>query len=145
MEKQDSKIWQEKAKDNPFRVPDGYFESFQSRMMNTISESDQKTKGKTISMRMTKWISGVAAVLLLGLIGFQQFYLKPHHDEIASEAMYSVIEYFAMDLDDMSMTELMADNNAIDLDANDNNDSDLLEWMDIDEITLIEAVLNEAN
>lgn len=144
MNKSDKKIWQQEVKGNPFLVPEGYFEDFQSRMIAAIREPDKKSGGRVIHMRLTKWVSGVAAVLLLGLIGFQQLYLKPMHDLQAKDAMYSVMEYFAMDMDDLSITELIANNEVFDIEDSDDQ-ADLLEWMNVDEYSLIEAALGDAN
>ena len=144
MNRLNKKMWQRGDVENPFLVPDGYFEDFQSRMMKVIQGTEKRPRGRVISIKLTRWVSSVAAVLLLGFIGFQQLYLKPMHDLRAKDAMYSVFEYFAMDMDDLSMTKLIADNEVFDMEAS-NDQADLLEWMNVDEYSLIEAVLGDTN
>ena len=143
MKNGDSINWQGGAKANPFKVPDNYFEDFQSRMLDSIREEEKKEVRSIINLPITRWLSGAAAILLLGFIGFQQLYINPHNDLRAEEAMYSVVEFFAMDVDDWTMTEIMADNELIELDAVDGQ-AEFLEWMDIDEYTIIEAAMDGA-
>ena len=112
-------------------------------MLDSIREEEKKEVRSIINLPITRWLSGAAAILLLGFIGFQQLYINPHNDLRAEEAMYSVVEFFAMDVDDWTMTEIMADNELIELDAVDGQ-AEFLEWMDIDEYTIIEAAMDGA-
>lgn len=134
--------WKESArKTNPFDLPEGYFESFEGRVMERIKivEAEEKPAGQ--QRRLLYWISGVAAAALIGLVGVQQFVLKPTRDVENQEMMYAVVEYFAQDLDDLSFASLMADNNVLS-ETTESTDNDLLDYMDIDDLTLLEALLN---
>ena len=58
----DSNIWQDRAKSNPFIVPQGYFESFEERMMARIAVETKPATKRFLPMPMIRWIAGVAAV-----------------------------------------------------------------------------------
>lgn len=136
--------WKELKKDNPFRVPDGYFERFEDRMMARIA-AESKQSGKHVTMVWVRWISGIAAVFLIGIIGFQQLYLKPQKSLTELDAMYRVIEYYAQDMDEASFASLMAENEALRQDDNRDAEVNLLEWMDVDDMTLIDAMMKVAD
>jgi len=140
MKLSDNNTWKQSRQDNPFRVPENYFEDFRSDIMAKIKEKPAQTGTPLIRWPVVKWISGVAAALLLAVVGFQQFYLKPQQDIRKEEDTYSLIEYFAQELEDMTMTEFSAENGLLNMD--DHHESvDLLNWMGIDEMSLIEAVI----
>jgi len=141
----DSNNWQDKAKDNPFKVPQGYFEGFEERMMAKISADAQASQKRIMPLPLIRWISGVAAVFLLGFIGVQQFYLKPHQVLINQEAMYNVIAYYAQNMDDASFSAMMADNEILSVDASQDDAMNLMEWMDVNEMTIIDAMIDMAD
>ncbi len=141
----DSSNWQEQNKNNPFKVPTGYFDNFEERMMDRIAEESKPVSKRILPYSMTRWISGVAAALFLGFIGFQQFYLKPQQNLLNEEAMLNVIEYFIQDLDDISFAELIVDNEMLSLEDSGNPSADVLEWMNVDEGTIIDAMIEMAD
>lgn len=136
--------WQDKAKSNPFKVPPGYFESFEERMMARIAAEAKPAQKRILPMPVIRWITGVAAVFLIGFIGVQQFYLKPQRIMMNQEAMYNVIAYYAQDMDDASFSALMADNELLSSDDSQEEAIDLVEWMDVDEMAIIDAMINLA-
>lgn len=58
--------------DSGFRVPENYFEQFEAKMMNQLP----KKEAKVISIFQTRkfWISGIAAIFVLGI--FTTIYLS---------------------------------------------------------------------
>lgn len=59
---------------NPFRTPDGYFESFDDRIMKKIQENGTHKKRPLKAVRMLKPVLAVAAsILLVYLISNVQF------------------------------------------------------------------------
>jgi len=134
--------WQEKGRvGQPFKVPDGYFDHFENRMMDRIKEESEEKKVRFLSPKVVRWVSGVAAVMLIGFVGFQQLHLKPQKIQMDQEAMYAVIEFYAQDLDDVSFAELMAENDAFNEEELSSED-DLLDYMDVDELAIIEAIVS---
>lgn len=138
----DSINWQDKAKSNPFKVPQGYFESFEERMMARIAAEAKPAQKRILPMPVIRWITGVAAVFLVGFIGVQQFYLKPQQLVMNQEAMYNVIAYYAQDMDDASFSAMMADNEILSVDDSQKDAIDLMEWMDVDEMAIIDVMIN---
>jgi hypothetical protein len=76
MEKTGSiKIEENSSAPKPFKVPDGYFESFENRLMDRLEE--EAPKGKVIplfSKKALSYVAGVAAVLavLLSSVVFNE-------------------------------------------------------------------------
>ena len=136
--------WNKNTRNNPYKVPEGYFEDFEGRMMDLISEKSETVQKRLIPYGVIRWVSGVAAVLLIGFIGINQFYLKPQKNLLDQEAMFTVIEYFAQSMDDTYITELLAENDVLAFDESTDEDLDLLEWMDVDELSIIDAMIEVA-
>lgn len=66
--KEDNKILHNVGTDNPFKVPEGYFENLTQRIMDNLpeqKEQEKKTKNRTVFMNAAKWISGIAAACAL--------------------------------------------------------------------------------
>lgn len=141
----ESNNWQNISEFNPFKVPTDYFESFEGRMMARIEQESDKKITRSMTPLVIKWIYGAAAVLILGFIGVQQFYLKPEQRLLDQQAMINVIEYFAQDMDEASLATMMAENDVLYLEESNSENSDLLEWMDVDEMIIVEVMIEMAN
>ncbi len=66
--KEDNKILHNVGTDNPFKVPEGYFENLTQRIMDNLpeqKEQEKKTKNRTVFMNAAKWISGIVAACAL--------------------------------------------------------------------------------
>jgi hypothetical protein len=74
--------------DNGFRVPENYFEQFEAKMMNQLSQKEVKV----ISIFETRkfWFSAVAAVFVIGL--FTTIYLNNAKTENISTEDYLACE-----------------------------------------------------
>ncbi len=133
--------WQKRIKDeNPFKVPDGYFDGLESKIMERISQESSVKKSRTIAP-MIRWISGVAAALFIGFIGIKQFHFKPQKIQLEQDLMYAVIEYYAQDLDELSLATLMDESGALNQEIP-AGDVQLIEYLDVDDLEIIEAIMN---
>ena len=126
---------------NPFIVPDGYFEGLEEQIMSRIRAEQEQKPRKTSQRRLLYWVSGVAAALLIGFIGYQQFVRPAATQPVDEDTMLAVVEYFAQDFDDLSMANLMAENDLLD-EGVDRSDGDLLDYMNIDDLTILEVLSN---
>lgn len=134
--------WQEMRRaGQSFKVPEGYFDQFEDKLMERIKEGSEKKKVRFLNPKLVRWVSGVAAVLLIGFVGFQQLHLKPQQIEMDQESMYAVIEFYAQDLDDTYLAEFMAENDVF-AEEELNADNDLLDYMGVDELAIIEAIVS---
>ena len=62
--KEDNKILHNVGTDNPFKVPEGYFENLTQRIMDNLPEQnkqEKKTKNRTVFMNAAKWMSVISA------------------------------------------------------------------------------------
>ena len=77
---------------NPFRVPEGYFENFNERLQARLP---QQQKAKTIRLRTVLWRYAAAVVVVLGL--GTALYLNQNNQ--ATTAYETQEEYFNDELD----------------------------------------------
>jgi hypothetical protein len=66
---------------NPFRVPEGYFESFTDKMMNQLPEKQVMKKGRKINLfgRFQPWLA--AAAVFIGIISVIYFFEKKSNNK----------------------------------------------------------------
>ena len=136
----DKMNWHQQAKEkNPFKVPGGYFEGLESRIMQRIQEEEASTPVRKLNMGIIRWVSGVAAALVIGFIGFHQFHLKPAQVE---QDLYSLVEYYAQDMDDVTLAMILSDD-VLESGGDSETNANLLDYMGADELTVIETILEE--
>lgn len=77
-------------KENPFKVPEGYFESLSGRIMGNVSRSGKVPQSKRIvRMQVVKRVA--LYVMSACVVGLVAVFVMPHHDvaantEVASSA-----------------------------------------------------------
>ncbi len=102
----DEKIRQRCGKDNPFTVPEGYFDTLNGRILTSV---DQAKRGKTVWVR---WYTTVAAACIAGLILFntQTSNTAKQTDDIVADTEFAfddesvqmeVLNYSLMDNEDV--------------------------------------------
>lgn len=119
--KEDDKLQKMIGTENPFRVPDGYFENLTSEVMNRLPE---KEKASTVRKEPTTWekvrpwlymtAMFIGAALIIRVASTDH---KPAVDRVAAEESETEIEYINMAvdnsmLDDYSLYVYLADSNA---------------------------------
>lgn len=65
-------LGKETLKSNPFRVPEGYFDSLNDRIMSAIPQDQpmmkaEPTKAKVVGLRQLRWAAAVACVMIAGV------------------------------------------------------------------------------
>ena len=76
----------DKKIESGFRIPDNYFDSFEDRLMQRISEEEKTVKVISLWQRKSVWISGIAAAVVISIgtwIYFEQ--QKTENIEISQE------------------------------------------------------------
>jgi hypothetical protein len=75
-------------KENPFKVPEGYFESLSGRIMGNVSRSGKVPQSKRIvRMQVVKRVAlYVMAACVVGLVAV---FVMPHHDVAANNEVAS--------------------------------------------------------
>ncbi len=119
--KEEDKLQKMIGTENPFRVPDGYFENFTSEVMNRLPE---KEKVATVHNEPTTWqkvrpwlymtAMFIGAALIIRVASTDH---KPAVDRVAAEESETEIEYINMAvdnsmLDDYSLYVYLADSSA---------------------------------
>ena len=119
--KEEDKLQKMIGTENPFRVPDGYFENFTSEVMNKLPEKEKVTtvhKEPTTWQKVRPWLYMTAmfigAALIIRVASTDH---KPAVDRVAVEESETEMEYINMAvdnsmLDDYSLYVYLADSSA---------------------------------
>lgn len=119
--KEEDKLQKMIGTENPFRVPEGYFESFTSEVMNRLPEKEklavarkEPTKWEKIRPWLYMTAMFVGAALIIRVASTDS---RPSAERVASEESETEIEYINMAvdnsmLDDYSLYVYLADANA---------------------------------
>lgn len=90
-------------KENPFSVPENYFENFYDRLKDKIDEQPKEVKTLTFNLsRFIKPIVSIAAIILLVLMLTNIDQKQPEYYLAESD---SYIENILYDMDDLSFAE----------------------------------------
>ena len=63
----------EQLKQNPFKVPEGYFDSLNTRIMENVArqasaqKSEKPAQAKNVRMHVLRWAAACACVLVIGV------------------------------------------------------------------------------
>ena len=136
--------------ENPFRVPEGYFSESRANIMEAIRQEGLEKDARVIKFRpVITWVSSIAAALLIGLILFQNLYLRPEKDRRMAQELEWFLNYANPELDVDALAYYAAEE-GISLDEfngsyTDSEQSNLLELTEFDELYLIEEWMNLEN
>ena len=119
--KEEDKILKKIGTENPFRVPDGYFENLTSEVMNRLPEKEKLTAVQTeptMWQKVKPWLYMTAmfigAALIIRVASADR---TPATDQIAMDDTETKMEYINMAvensmLDDYSLYVYLADSDA---------------------------------
>ena len=92
------------SKENPFRVPEGYFEQFQQQMMERVAATPKKTKTVWLRPLLAAAACICVAVFALNLIFNQKIEKQAptaQVEEISDQYMNDVMDYAMIDNGDL--------------------------------------------
>lgn len=139
-----------KGDENPFKVPEGYFENSRARIMAAIAEEKPSEPVRKINFKSNLyWISGVAASLIIGFVLFQNLYLNPLKDNRMAQEINWFVNYAGSELNSDMLASYVAEEgmevNVFFEDADDSEQYNLLEVGEIDESFIIEQMMKSEN
>jgi len=85
MENEVKYIKERVGQDNPFRVPEGYFEQLTQQVMNQLPERQQKAR----TLRLSSWYYVAASIVLLAVMGATVYF---HQEEREQQQMAVTVE-----------------------------------------------------
>ncbi|MGM0377413.1 MAG: hypothetical protein ACQEQ0_11595 [Bacteroidota bacterium] len=102
-------------KENPFKVPENYFEDFERRMTEKVESQPVEEKGKVVSLfsAVKPWIAMAAGFLLIALIYYQAPRLFDQHPDdqetvvVEESAEDAFINSLAFMVDEDEINELI--------------------------------------
>jgi hypothetical protein len=140
------------TKENSFKVPDNYFENFDIRMAERISQAEAvKAPKPTFAWLQPRYVMAVSfAAFVLFLLAGSVFFYRNSQKPLSAKELADVYEFSALkEMDDTQLAELIASakehEGATDTTENTKNDlskKSILEYLsheNIDLNTLIEA------
>ncbi len=92
MTKEDMNIQELVGRRNPFRVPEGYFEGFNERLMNRLPQTGKK--GKTVRLLPRIWHYAAAIVVVAGLTSVVLWSNRPSVTTQLAENNDAAVESF---------------------------------------------------
>ena len=139
----------EKKNENPFLVPDGYFESFSSRFQDRLAE-ERKKEERSLYLVLKPYIytvSSVAAILILTFIFYKTFVDKGNTTVLSNSEIASIFEEDVYDLEGTYLSDNYSDEIEADdlmfLDEDDPSYEDEIIQYLLDENVEIESIVNE--
>ena len=90
------------GQENHFRVPDGYFDQFATRMMAQLPE--ERPVARQVSLRVRRWLYAAACVAALAVTAFSfHFHQQDDSQQIAASETYidEAADYAMMDNSDI--------------------------------------------
>lgn len=73
------------GRQNPFRVPEGYFDQLPDRVMAQLPQSDRQSR----QVRLRRWLYAAASVVLLAVMGLT-YYLHQESEELPAVAAVEI-------------------------------------------------------
>lgn len=120
MEREDQFIAEKFGRRTPFKVPEGYFDDFASRLMESLPPQEAVSPQEAPAIRVPMWRrarpwAAAAAGILVAVFSWQTFMLHGNRDtvqtaqpakgDVSSAAAYSdweaMADYTMLDTDDM--------------------------------------------
>jgi len=97
---------------DPFKVPEDYFMNFPDRMMERINHSDIQVpvSRKRILRPWMAWVSGIAAVLVIGWFGLGNYYFKPLQEDRFQEGIALFVDYYGGELHEGQLAGYIEEN-----------------------------------
>jgi len=110
--KEEKFIWESgNFRKDPFKVPEGYFDTLADRVMARVGESSGKEEAarKRFIRPLMVWITSAAAILLFGWFGFSELYVKPHQEKLLQQDLTLLVDYFADELHEGQLAGFVED------------------------------------
>ncbi len=85
MENEEKYIKEKVGQDNPFRVPEGYFEQLTQQVMSQLPKRQQKAR----QLRFRPWYYAAASIVLLAMMGVSVYF---HQDKDEQQQMAVTVE-----------------------------------------------------
>ena len=104
-------------KENPFRVPAGYFEDLTGRVITATSGIEPAEENKTIVRRLRPYLAVAASVAILAVIGYTAFYLFSSKSRSQVQMVLTLNEIntnYINDIDLLTLEEKVADSGTFD-------------------------------
>lgn len=131
--------------ENPFKVPDGYFEHLTDRIILSTSGIEPAEEKKTIITRLKPYLAVAASVTVLAVIGYASFYIfsSKNRSQVRMELTLNEINInYINDIDLLTLEEKVADSVPFDKvpDVNSNEIIDYLISENIDILDIYEQL-----
>jgi hypothetical protein len=129
-------LQQETLRRSPFKVPEGYFESFSDRLHERIKkEESSKVPVRRIGTT-TRWMALAAAMLAAALITTSIIRLSSPRDTEGLLPDLAVLEQMQLLEDDRFLYEILTEEESVELDENEAFVSQAIEYLAINDVEM---------
>lgn len=112
MTKEETRIHELEGQQNPFRVPEGYFENFNERLLARLPQQQQPRKVVRLMPRVWRYAAAIVVVLGVGsALYFNHKTTTPsyaYNEEAAQEEYYNQVLDYAM-VDNMEIAAYLTE------------------------------------
>jgi len=106
-------IWEgNRFRKDPYKVPEGYFEDFPDRMMEQLNQAImiKPMENRRLMRPWMAWVSGIAAVLVIGWFGIRTYYWQPLQEVRFQENIALFIDFYGEELHEGQLAGYFEDN-----------------------------------
>ena len=125
-------------KENPFQVPDGYFDSLSGKITQKIREQDSIPEKKKYKIQpLYKWVAA-AAILVLSIFVFSHLLTDDKNAITTDEQMAFFLDYAPMHWKEVALTEIISEDE-IGVESEINDWSEIIDWSDWNDQRLLDV------
>lgn len=98
----------------PFKVPEGYFEGVPERVMDRIHKEETTGRTRQAGFQIRRWqiwTGAAAAVLIIGWLGFSQLFLEPLQEKKYQQEIAWLVEIATYELNENIVVSYLSDIN----------------------------------
>ena len=136
MDRKKPDLQQERLKNHPFGVPEGYFESFSDRLQQRIKEEESSRVPVRKIGTATRWMAMAAAVLAAALIttSIIRFTSSRSAEELYPDM--AILEQLQVFDDDRYLYELLEEDATVEMDEDEAFASQAIEYLAINDVEM---------
>lgn len=129
-------LQQETLRRNPFKVPEGYFESFSDQLHERIKQEESSKVPVRRIGTTTRWMALAAAMLAAALITTSIIRLSSPRDTEGLLPDLAVLEQMQLLEDDRFLYEILTEEESVELDENEAFVSQAIEYLAINDVEM---------
>lgn len=134
MKKQSEQEFSELKKENPFRVPDNYFDNLPEKIRVNIHAREKAVSKPVIRIvdYLKPHLALAAAILgfaLIGYTGFRYFINKNSNSQISNQEIAEYMDFYSNDVDNTLIMELLKEQEQQHVETDDDLSEEIIDYL----------------